>query len=215
MSNTFPLPTVLLIDDHTLFREGMRLMLGNSPLVQASILGVESLAEALALQPPPDLVLLDVGLPGLGGIAGLESLRQHWPNAIIVMLSAHDRPEIVRDAMRKGASEFISKTVEPTHICQVVRHWLLQRGAPPLQRPFHENHNDTATGAQLLTPRQFEVLQLMAQGLSNKAIAYKLHLSEYTVRNHVVAILRHFNAQTRTETVMAAQRLGLLPTVVL
>lgn len=215
MLNSFPVPTVLLVDDHTLFREGMRLMLGSSSQVQANILGVGNLTDALALQQSPDLVLLDIGLPGLGGIEGLESIRQRWPNVAIVMLSAHDRPEIVREAMRKGASGFVSKTVPSEHICQVVRHWLPQLGGPPSHSVPCENDDDTeAESGKMLTPRQFEVLQLLAQGLSNKAIAYKLHLSENTIRNHVVAILRHFNAQTRTETVIVAQRLGLLPTTV-
>lgn len=213
MSN-FPvdLPTVLLVEDHTLFREGMRLMLSGSPLVQARILEAAHLAQALALPDAVDLVLLDIGLPGVGGIDGLLSVRQRWPEAAIVMLSAHDRPELVRQALSRGACGFVSKTAQPVHICQEVRRWLhpqeqggAQAALPaPVAAP-------TAPGDEVLSPRQYDVLRLMAQGLSNKAIAYQMHLSENTVRNHVVAILRLFNVQTRTAAVMASQQRGLLP----
>lgn len=220
MSNPLvDLPTVLLVEDHTLFREGMRLMLGSSPLVRARILEAGNLADALALADAVDLVLLDIGLPGVGGIDGLASVKQRWPQAAIVMLSAHDRPELVRQAMSRGASGFVSKTAQPVHICQEVRRWLNQ--AHGAGEPMPAPEPDTADGAapdaapdeEVLTPRQYEVLRLLAQGLSNKAIAYQMHLSENTIRNHVVAILRQFNAQTRTGAVVAAQRLGLLPDV--
>jgi DNA-binding NarL/FixJ family response regulator len=212
MSNPLvDLPTVLLVEDHTLFREGMRLMLGSSPLVRARILEAGNLADALALADAVDLVLLDIGLPGVGGIDGLASLKQRWPDAAIVMLSAHDRPELVRQAMSRGASGFVSKTAQPVHICQEVRRWLNQQHGAGEQMPAPGP--DKAPDEEVLTPRQYDVLRLLAQGLSNKAIAYQMHLSENTIRNHVVAILRQFNAQTRTGAVVAAQRLGLLPDV--
>ena len=207
------LPTVLLVEDHTLFREGMRLMLGSSPLVRARIIEAGNLMEALALPDAVDLVLLDIGLPGVGGIDGLFSLRQRWPGAAIVMLSAHDRPELVRQALSRGACGFVSKTAQPVHICQEVRRWLSrqQDTAEEVASSPPEAGAGAAPGEEVLTPRQYDVLKLLAQGLSNKAIAYQLHLSENTIRNHVVAILRLFDAQTRTGAVMAAQRRGLLP----
>lgn len=205
------LPTVLLVEDHTLFREGMRLMLSGSPLVRARILEAAHLAQALALPDTVDLVLLDIGLPGTGGIDGLASLRQRWPAAAIVMLSAHDRPELVRQALDKGASGFVSKTAQPVHICQEVRRWLHQQDAAEITLPVPDTVAQAVPAGEVLSPRQYEVLQLLAQGLSNKAIAYQMHLSENTVRNHVVAILRLFSVQTRTAAVMAAQQRGLLP----
>lgn len=208
------LPAVLLVEDHTLFREGMRLLLGGSPLVRARILEAGSLVEALALPDEVDLVLLDIGLPGIDGIDGLLNVRQRWPQAAILMLSAHDRPELVRQALAKGACGFVSKTAQPLHICQEVRRWLdLPRGAAPPapSAPLPGNDGEAAAQEALLTPRQYDVLRLLSQGLSNKAIAYQMQLSENTVRNHVVAIMRLFDAQTRTAAVMAAQRRGLLP----
>lgn len=205
------LPTVLLVEDHTLFREGMRLMLSGSPLVQARILEACNLAQALALSDAVDLVLLDIGLPGTGGIDGLASLKQHWPKAAIVMLSAHDRPELVRQALDKGASGFVSKTAQPVYICQEVRRWLHQQSAADGVMPVAETVAQVVPDDEVLSPRQYDVLKLLAQGLSNKAIAYQMHLSENTVRNHVVAILRQFKVQTRTAAVMTAQQRGLLP----
>lgn len=213
MSNPVALPTVLLVEDHTLFREGMRLMLGSSPLVRARILEAGNLADALALADAVDLVLLDIGLPGVGGLDGLLGLRQRWPQAVIVMLSAHDRPELVREALSKGASGFVSKTAQPVHICQEVRRWLNQQQGTdaPVLPGVPEAAGGAAPDEEVLTPRQYDVLKLLAQGLSNKAIAYQMNLSENTIRNHVVAILRLFNAQTRTGAVVAAQRRGLIP----
>ena len=209
------LPTVLLVEDHTLFREGMRLMLSGSPLVRARILEAGNLAQALALPDAVDLVLLDIGLPGVGGLDGLLSVRQRWPKAAIVMLSAHDRPELVRQALEKGASGFVSKTAQPVHICQEVRRWLHPQGQGTAESALTvpEMAAPAAPDDEVLSPRQYDVLKLLAQGLSNKAIAYQMHLSENTIRNHVVAILRLFNVQTRTAAVMTAQQRGLLPGV--
>ncbi len=214
MPNSFiDLPTVLLVEDHTLFRAGMRLMLSGSPLVRARILEAGNLAQALALPDAVDLVLLDIGLPGTGGIDGLSSIRQRWPEAAIVMLSAHDRPELVRQALEKGASGFVSKTAQPVHICQEVRRWLHQQGAAEGSESAPPAVAQVIPDDDVLSPRQYDVLKLLAQGLSNKAIAYQMHLSENTIRNHVVAILRLFNVQTRTAAVMTAQQRGLLPIV--
>jgi len=214
-SSIAALPTVLLVEDHTLFREGMRLMLGSSPLLQAHILEAGTLQDALALPDAVDLVLLDIGLPGGSGIDGLASLKQRWPSAAVVMLSAHDRPELVRQALSRGASGFVSKTAQPLHICQEVRRWLSQQQGAAPETPEHRAAAGPAgADEEVLTPRQYDVLKLLSQGLSNKAIAYQMHLSENTIRNHVVAILRLFNAQTRTGAVMAAQRCGLLPDVI-
>ena len=206
------LPVLLLVDDHPLFRLGLRLLLSSSPQIRADILEAGTLAQALAVAATVDLVLLDISLPGGDGLSGLAALRARWPGAAVVMLSAHDHAELMHDAARLGASGFLSKSLEPEALCQQVRRWLArdqgQAQVPDMDPWSSDTERDRG---QHLSARQYEVLKLVALGLSNKAIARRLDLSEYTVRNHVVALLRHFDAQTRTQAVSTAQSLGVLP----
>jgi len=206
---TAPLPAVLLVDDHPLFRKGLRMMLSASELVRADFHEADSIAQALALEVRPDLVLLDISMPGGDGIAGLARVRERWPDARVVMLSGYDHQELMRDAAHGGAAGFMSKALAPEVIGAQVAQWL-RPGADAPTAPAAP----ATEGEDVLPPRQYEVLKLVAQGFSNKAIARRLDVSEHTIRNQVVAILRHFGAQTRTQAVATAQRHGVLPAFV-
>lgn len=216
---TIPLPIVLLVDDHPLFRQGLRMMLSSSDVIQADFLEVGSVAEAASLAERVDLILLDISMPGCDGLSGLAQLRKRWPDAYIVMLSGHDHPELMRDAVRQGASGFMSKALAPQAICEQVQYWLgaSRDGARDARAGRAQNHflgNPVAHTDEKMPIKQFEVLKLVAQGFSNKAIAKHLEVSEHTIRNQVAAILKYFNAQTRTQAVASAQRIGMLPVVV-
>jgi two-component system, NarL family, nitrate/nitrite response regulator NarL len=213
---------VLLVDDHDLFRAGMRLILGDGPLAADMQVGrvheAASLAQALALPEGSsvDVVLLDVQLPGLMGIEGLTLLKRRWPQAALLMLSAQQDSATVRLALQRGALAYLSKTSSPEQIRQHVRMAALGKIAP---QQMHTGalgaaspEAESSEVAQSLSARQLDVLMLMCEGLSNKIIAYRLELSENTVRNHVVAILRFFGSNTRTGAVLQAQRLGLVQT---
>lgn len=210
---TLSLPCVLLVDDHPLFRQGLRVMLSASDLVQAEFHEANSIAQALELEVTADLVLLDISMPGGDGLSGIARLRERWPGACVVMLSGYDHQELMRSAACNGAAGFMSKALAPDAICAQVQQWLRRKlggeafvaGAPGMPA--------SAGRGQGLPPRQYEVLKLVAQGFSNKAIARRLTVSEHTVRNQVVAVLRYFGAQTRTQAVAAAQRQGVLPVV--
>lgn len=222
---THPLPSVLLVDDHPLFRKGLRMMLSTSDVVRADFHEAGSVAEAMDLDAEVDLVLLDISMPGGDGLSGIAGLRERWPGAHVVVLSGYDHQELMREAVRSGASGFLSKALAPEVICAQVVQWLhpdQEDGTPemdaPLECPGSANGAHGAHGTHgahggngVLPPRQYEVLKLVAQGFSNKAIARRLDVSEHTVRNQVVAILRHFEAQTRTQAVATAQRDGVLP----
>lgn len=210
---------VLLVDDHDLFRAGMRLILGDEPLgggmQVGQVLEAASLAQALALPEGSrvDVVLLDVQLPGLMGIEGLTLLKRRWPQAALLMLSAQQDSATVRLAMQRGAMAYLSKTSSPEQIRQHVRMAALGQIAPMLAEASKDASNaGSEQTAQSLSARQLDVLLLMCEGLSNKIIAYRLALSENTVRNHVAAILRFFGCNTRTSAVLQAQRQGLVQT---
>lgn len=213
------LPAVLLVDDHPLFRQGLRMMLSASDRVQADFHEAGSIAEALAMSIQFDLVLLDISMPGGDGLSSIAGLRERWPGAHVVVLSGYDHQELMREAARSGASGFLSKALAPEVICEQVLQWLhrgQEDGVSEMEVPpecpggAHGAHGAHG-GNGVLPPRQYEVLKLVAQGFSNKAIARRLDVSEHTVRNQVVAILRHFEAQTRTQAVATAQRDGVLP----
>ena len=192
--------SILLIDDHAMFRTGLRMVL-NSHIPDTEVVEAGSLSEALGGD-EPDLVLLDIKLPGLNGVEGLALLRRKWPEVPVLMLSAMDEPETVRLAKARGAAGFVSKAQSAEHIVEAVQ-GLIAGGAPP-PRPQQED------SSLRLTPRQGEVLELLCQGLSNKVIAKRLELSENTVRWHVQAILSLLNVSSRSEAAFTARKLGLV-----
>lgn len=200
------LPTrVLLIDDHALFRSGLGLVLDAS-LTGLQVLEASSIEDGFKVAvTAPDVVLLDIQLEGLNGLEGLTLIRSRWPSTPIVMLSASQGPEIVRVAMSRGATAFVSKAEPAERIVAVVKQALYGIGGP-LPRAVNEIPEDDAR----LTPRQCEVLDLLCQGLSNKVIARRLELSEFTVRGHVQAVLRHLRVSSRSEAAFAARQRGLV-----
>lgn len=198
-----PTLTTLLIDDHAMFRTGLGLILSDhpdlGPLIEAG-----SVQEALVLD-KAELILLDIGLPGINGLDGICLLRQRFPRAAILMLSASDDPAYVQHAWHRGARGFISKAANADTIVQaiaaLVRGENYFPGLEPTAPPFE--------GATL-TARQLEVLNLLCEGKSNKAIARILGAAENTVRVHVSAILAQLGVGSRTEAVVAARARGII-----
>ena len=202
---------ILLIDDHPLLRSGVRMVV-EAGLPHAVVREAGSLLEAIqgdgGVPPiPPDLVLLDIEMPGLNGLDGLARLNREWAGVPVVMLSSHTEAETVRSALALGAVAFISKA-QPAHeivavLVKVIAEGTSIGGAAG-QRPV----NGDAAGR--LTARQAEVLELVCQGLSNKAIGKRLDLSEHTVRGHVQAVLAFLRVSSRSEAGFAARRDGLV-----
>jgi len=198
---------ILLIDDHAMFRSGLHMVLDAS-MGDIEVLEAGTLNEALhGAAITPDVVLLDVKMPGLNGVEGVALLKRKWPHAPVLMLSAQDDPETVRSALARGAAVFVSKADTAEKIVDAVN--LVLRG----QAPALATTGDDNTQPQLLkrlTPRQCEVLDLLCRGMSNKLIARQLVLSENTVRVHVQAILGFLRVSSRSEAAFAARRLGLV-----
>ena len=194
---------ILLIDDHALFRSGLKLvLLGGLP--DALVLEAESLEQAVRQAgQPPSLVLLDIQLKGVNGLEGLGLLKQRWPGVPVVILSSSAEPETVRLALARGSAAFVSKAETAEKIIAVIEQTLgsKQKAAP---QAIEE------TSRPRLTPCQCEVLDLLCEGLSNKVIAKRMDLSEFTVRGHVQAVLGLLGVQSRSQATFAARRVGLI-----
>ena len=221
---------VLLIDDHSLFREGLVFLL--RPLADTLVIHqAASCAEAEAqvqagLQ--AQLVLIDLAMPGKHGLEGIAWLRQHCPEAMVVALSSSDDRDSVLAAIDAGAMGFVPKS-SSTEVLLAALRLILARGiylppcaflpgaarepapappvAPVLQAPV-QTHGGTPADLGL-SPRQAEVLYLILQGQPAKRIERALGLSASTVKAHTSAVLRALNVTTRTQAVVAAGRLGL------
>jgi DNA-binding NarL/FixJ family response regulator len=198
--------SILLIDDHALFRAGLRMVLAHD-IADTAFFEAVSLEDALSNAPHHlDVVLLDIHLNSLNGLSGLDGIapvNRKWPLAPILILSAQDEPETVALALMRGAAGFVSKAEPPENIVGAINRVL--RGEFSLQYPATIN-----TPPRCLTPRQYEVLVFLHQGLSNKLIARELSVSENTVRRHVQDVLEFFGVVNRSEAVFAARRLGLI-----
>lgn len=214
---------VLLVDDHALFREGLaRLLAEIAP--RSTIHHAASCSEALdrlqrawSTTVPIDLVLLDLGLPGMTGLSGLLTLRDAWPVVPVVVLSGNDDRATVLGSIDAGAMGFVSKSSSPELLANALQ-TVLAGGVhlPPVTASAAIAAYQGAAVAKtrppqqpVLTPRQWEVLRLLLQGQPNKRIEQALGLAPPTVKSHVSAVLRALGVTTRTQAVIEASRLNL------
>lgn len=192
---------ILLIDDHAIMLEGLQILL-KTGLSDARVVTAMSLHEALLGEDTPDVIVLDIKLPGINGLAGINRLQGKWPQAKVVMLSSQDDTDTQQQAFAHGAAAFVSKTQTASQITAVISA-VLQGYTAPAPSP--------AIPVQAaLTVRQYEVLDWLNQGLSNKLIAKKLTISDNTVRRHLQDIFAFFGVSSRTEAVFAARNRGII-----
>lgn len=201
---------ILIVDDHTLFREGLRLLLGrlgdDVTIDEAeSVTAVLDRATRHAMA-PVDLVLLDLNLPGINGLDGIAVLHRQFGGVPVVLLSGVDDPAVVREGLARGARGFICKSVSADALLASVRRALAGEICVPEAPPSCPT---TAGGSVRLTPRQLDVLLRLCEGDSNKEIGRRLDMSENTVRSHVAALFQTLGVRTRTEAAAAARRSGL------
>ena len=205
--------TVLIVDDHPVVRQGLRVLLGVHDGIEVAgeaADGEQALARAAELD--PDVILLDLKLPGMDGIAVLGELRARGIGARVLVLTSGNDPAQVSLALRSGASGFLYKDVDPDALVRAIRavndgNTLLAPGAAgSLMPPDGGRGRSPGGGLDALTAREHEVLNQIARGLSNREIARLLHVSEKTVKTHVSAILAKLGVQDRTQAALYAVR---------
>jgi len=215
------MPTVLVADDHPLFREALRNAVARA-LPTATIREAESVDALYALierESDADLLLLDLNMPGAHGFSALVHLRAHYPQLPVMVVSAREEPAVMRRALDHGAVGFLPKSADAGTLGEAIDAVLAgDRWAPAsaLKAPAAgaEEH-DAAQRVRDLTPQQFRVLQMLGDGLLNKQIAYELGVSEATIKAHMTAILRKLGANNRTQAVLIAGKLAIDPEAVM
>jgi DNA-binding NarL/FixJ family response regulator len=204
---------VLVVDDHPVVREGVIMVLGDQPdLTVAGAAGTAAEAIVLAARLAPDVALLDLELPEVGGLAALPALLEASPGTRVVIFSAYGTEERVRGALADGARGYLLKGASAAAIAQAVRD--VHRGGYSLD-PAVAAHvvaplREPAADADPLTPRQRQVLRLVAEGLPNKAIARALGISERTAKFHLSALFERLGAANRAQAVAIAAERGVL-----
>ncbi len=209
---------IVLADDHVLFREGVGFVLEGLGVADLEVVAVGNFHQAeqvLRRQPDVGLVLLDLSMPGMDGLAGLQVLRRLTPDVPVIILTASEDPRHVRRAMEAGARGYITKTSSSESMLEGIRTVLDGRiyVSPSLTMAMPECEQRTTAKATAvlsqLTPRQVDVLAMLRKGKSNKEIGRELNLAEITVKMHVTAILRVLGVQNRTQAAIVAEQYGL------
>lgn len=205
---------ILLVDDHPIVREGLSAILATQAdmeVVGEAAGGEEALALAARLE--PDIVLLDLEMPDLDGVETLRAMMTSRPGTRVIVFTAFDTDEQVMAAVKAGASGYLLKGAPRQELFRAIR--VVDEGGSLLEpvvasRLLRQMSRDSVQSTEALTPREVEVLGLLAQGLQNKEIAAELAISERTVKFHVSAILAKLGAGNRTEAVAIAAQRGLI-----
>lgn len=209
---------IIIADDHPLFRAALRQAVSQA-VPDAEVVEVESikaLQAAVEQTPDADLVLLDLNMPGAHGFSGLVFMRGQYPGLPVVVVSGSEDLQVMRRTIDYGASGFIPKSAplpEITDAIQAVLEgdmWLPDGVAEKLEQMQAEN-TDFSDRLASLTPQQFRVLGMLAEGMLNKQIAYDLDVSEATIKAHITAVFRKLGVRNRTQAVIAIQQMELDP----
>ena len=213
------MPSLLIADDHPLFRAALRQAAADA-VADTQIFETDSLDGVLAVldrEPGIDLVLLDLHMPGNHGLAGLAAIRAQYPGVAVVVVSANDDPRVVRRALDHGAAGFLPKSAGLDELREAIRavlaceQWLPMSLKASVART-HSSSADAELAARLasLSPQQFRVLTLVAEGLLNKQIADRLDVQERTVKAHLSAIFERLGVRNRTQAGVVLRGLELI-----
>ncbi|MEH0667332.1 response regulator transcription factor [Vibrio scophthalmi] len=203
--------TIIIADDHPLFRnalfQSVHMAVSGANLLEADSL--DALMTLLAKEDEPDLLLLDLKMPGANGMSGLIQLRAEYPELPIVVVSASEEPSVVTQVKSHGAFGFIPKSSDMRELVKALNQVLAGDPYFP-EGSIVENAacNDLAEKMATLTPQQYKVLGMLSDGLLNKQIAYELNVSEATIKAHMTAIFRKLGVKNRTQAVILLSELN-------
>lgn len=204
---------VLIADDHALFRDALGRLVEELDF-SASVVQVSSYAQALKVlknEPSFDMVIFDLEMQDLvSWERGIDEIKNAAGGARLVVVSAIENPRNIRNVLERGANGYISKRSESKILLNALK-LILDGGTyiPPVLLLQHNTVSEKSS-AKNLTNRQSQVLGLVAQGMSNKQIAYEMGVSEATVKLHINALLRSVGANNRTQAVITAQKMGII-----
>jgi len=217
---------IVIIDDHKLFREGVKRILDFEPSFNVVAEGGDgNVATKLVKEYDPEVVLMDINMPNMNGIQATANLVAHFPDTHVIILSIHDDESYVTHALKTGARGYLLKEMDSDALIDAIK--VVSEGGSYLhpkvthnlvqeyRRLSRENSlNPASNGIEytkplhILTKRECQVLQLMAEGNSNRSISESLYISEKTVKNHVSNILQKMKVNDRTQAVVTAIRKG-------
>ncbi len=215
---------ILIVDDHALFRVGIANILGREP--DFEIVGeADDSRSAIdrAIETSPNVILMDLSLPSPGGIETTQRIKRELPSTSIIVLAVSEDEDALFDAIKAGAAAFILKDVGPDDLVTIIRRvvsgeYLINDkvfAKPAVASRVLKEFRELAVYGQEaapifapLSPREVEILDNIAQGMTNKQVAYALSISEQTVKNHMSSILRKLSVNDRTQAVVYAMRQG-------
>ena len=215
---------ILIVDDHALFRVGIRQILEQEPDLEV-VAEADDARTALdaAFATNPDVVLMDLSLPAPGGIEITQRVKRELPAAAIVVLATEEDEDALFESIKSGAAAFILKDIAPEDLVMIIRRvvageYLINDkvfSKPAVASRVLKEFRELAVYGQEaapifapLSPREVEILDNIAQGMTNKQVAYALSISEQTVKNHMSSILRKLSVNDRTQAVVYAMRQG-------
>ncbi len=214
------LTRILIADDQSLFREGLHTLLSVQP--EFDVVGEASNGEEvlrLVAEQLPDIVLMDLRMPGIDGVVATRQLHEKYPAVKVIVLTTFDDDEDVFEGLRAGAVGYLLKDVSSSKLFEAIRaaakgeYFLLPSITAKIVSELKRISAPGMKHAELVEPlsvRETEVLKLVSSGMSNKAIAESLVISEGTVKNHLSSILAKLSARDRIQAVEIARRIGLL-----
>ncbi len=204
---------VLLVDDHAVVRSGLSAFLlayDDLELVGEAGSGEEAVQQCA--QHTPDVVLMDLVMPGMNGVETTQAIRSHWPHIQVIALTSFPEEDLVQGALRAGAISYLLKNVSANELAAAIRSAHAGRStlAPEATQALIDASHRPPTPGDNLTAREREVLKLMAEGLHNQEIAERLVVSRSTVKTHVSNILAKLDVGSRAEAIALALRQKLV-----
>ena len=198
---------VMIVDDHAMVRKGLVAFLKNEPaleLVGEASDGREAIECCEQLQ--PDVILMDLVMPDLGGVAATRTIHQRWPQVQVIALTSFQEKELVQDALQAGAIGYLLKNVSGEELADAIRQAYVGRPtlAPEAVQALIQPPSEAETLAADLTRREQEVLALLVKGMSNPEIAERLVISRSTVKVHISSILSKLGVSSRAEAISLA-----------